>query len=261
MLILETHAPRVIDTVVMDFDGTLSTLRCGWEQVMEPLMLEYIADAVPTAEQVAQVRDYIDRSTGIQTILQMKWLAERAAAKDPSAPADPWFYKAEYNRRLMLAVEKRREDAAAGNRQKYLVPGGEAFLRRMRAQGATLLAASGTDECDVQAEAKALGIDGYFVQIAGALPHSEDCSKEATLRRLMAEGGKNVLVVGDGPVEIQLGRQFGALTLGIASNEREPGGLEPAKLQRLKKAGAHAVVGTFSDTEGIMSWMEGRSNG
>ena len=28
---------------VFDFDGTVSTLRCGWEQVMRPLMLECIA--------------------------------------------------------------------------------------------------------------------------------------------------------------------------------------------------------------------------
>ena len=29
-----------IKAAIFDFDGTCSTLRCGWERVMEPLMLE-----------------------------------------------------------------------------------------------------------------------------------------------------------------------------------------------------------------------------
>ena len=29
-----------IKAVLFDFDGTISTLRYGWEKVMEPLMLE-----------------------------------------------------------------------------------------------------------------------------------------------------------------------------------------------------------------------------
>ena len=28
--------------LLFDFDGTISTLRCGWEKVMKPLMLEMI---------------------------------------------------------------------------------------------------------------------------------------------------------------------------------------------------------------------------
>lgn len=52
---------------------------------------------------------------------------------------------------------------------------------------------------------------------------SESCSKEAALRELIGESGykpENILVVGDGPVEIKLGREFGSLTLGVASDEK-----------------------------------------
>lgn len=48
------------------------------------------------------------------------------------------------------------------------------------------------------------------------------CSKKTVLRRQINERrvrGHQLLVVGDGKVEIGLGRQVGAVTLGTAANE------------------------------------------
>lgn len=261
MIRLNSFEPRKIRTVVFDFDGTLSTLRCGWEKVMEPLMVEYISGGNPTDRIVRQVRDYISESTGIQTISQMKWLAQAVAeaGNNPTAPTDPWFYKEEYNRRLMQNVAKRRDDAASGNRAQYLITGAPAFLRALKDRGMTLFTASGTDECDVQKEAAALSLDGYFDKISGALPRSEDCSKKATLERLIKESPSDgILVVGDGPVEIKLGREYGALTLGVAGNETELHGYDQAKVERLTRAGAHALVDCFADIDEILNWMEGK---
>ncbi len=37
--------PRVpVKAVLFDFDGTISTLRCGWEKVMGPLFVEILDD-------------------------------------------------------------------------------------------------------------------------------------------------------------------------------------------------------------------------
>ena len=88
MIVLERHEKKKINCAVFDFDGTISTLRCGWESVMEPLMLEYIFGEDYTEENVKEVRDYIAASTGIQTILQMKWLAEQVKAILAQYPAD-----------------------------------------------------------------------------------------------------------------------------------------------------------------------------
>ena len=44
MEILHADTPRTpVRAVLFDFDGTVSTLRCGWEAVMKPLMLEMIS--------------------------------------------------------------------------------------------------------------------------------------------------------------------------------------------------------------------------
>nr|NIM06611.1 hypothetical protein [Armatimonadota bacterium]NIM24433.1 hypothetical protein [Armatimonadota bacterium]NIM68304.1 hypothetical protein [Armatimonadota bacterium]NIM76708.1 hypothetical protein [Armatimonadota bacterium]NIN06507.1 hypothetical protein [Armatimonadota bacterium] len=98
----------------------------------------------------------------------------------------------------------------------------------------------------------------YFAEIAGAPEGTTDCSKEAVLRRLIEEAGLSgpeVVVIGDGRVEIALGREMGTLTLGIATDEVRRQGVNPAKFVRLKKAGAHAIVGDFSAHEEILDWL------
>ena len=80
-----------IKYALIDFDGTISVIRQGWEDVMIPLMIEMICDGnPPTLEIEKEVRDYVDYSTGILTIKQMEWLAEavrrHGIAKNPKSP-------------------------------------------------------------------------------------------------------------------------------------------------------------------------------
>ena len=258
MIILHECKKAPIKTAVFDFDGTISTLRCGWEGVMEPLMTEILYGDHPTTHEIRHVRDYISASTGIQTILQMKWICEELTAMGRQ-PLSPWDYKAEYNRRLLKMVELRRQRAANGETDKFLMKGSREFLAALKAKGVRLYAASGTDDADVKREAEILGIAPFFDEIAGALPRSEDCSKEATLRRLIGMGeGEGLLVVGDGPVEIRLGRQFGAATLGIAGKERELSGFDDVKIKRLTDAGAHILCDCFENTQEIFEFLEGQ---
>ena len=259
---LGNERPR-IKAALFDFDGTISTMRHGWEGIMEPLMLEMIAGNTPIDEElISEVRDYIDQSTGIQTYFQMKWLAEAVKnhGRNPGASEDPWWYKEEYNRRLMMPVDERKSSIKKGERSAadYLMQGSEEFLRALVDNGIEIYVASGTDDPDVKKEAIALGLDKYFKEIAGAPLGKADCSKEAVLRRLVTENklhGQEVVVIGDGKVEIALGREVGAITLGIASDEDNRSGINPVKYNRLVKAGAHAIIGDFANTNEILKWL------
>ncbi len=252
-----------IKAAVLDFDGTVSTLRHGWEQIMEPLMLEMIAGSSQIDAMLAkEIREYIDQSAGIQTYHQMKWLAEAVErhGRNPYASKDPWWYKEQYNVRLMVPVNQRIVDIEAGRRtpSDFLVGGSVALLEFFRDQGVGVYVASGTDHADVQREADVLGLRRFFREVAGAPPGKVDCSKEAVLRKLIDENGlkgPEVLVVGDGRVEIALGREVGALTLGVASDEEMLCGINPLKRDRLVKAGAHAIVGDFLLLDEIRNWM------
>lgn len=165
-----------VESALFDFDGTISTLRCGWEKVMAPMMVEYIMECGKDDENdVKQLVDaWIDESTGIQTIFQMKWLAEQVAARGGNV-LDPWDYKAEYNRRLMLDIDQKKARLNSGEEQpeNYLMAGSVEFLKALKANGVAIYVASGTDHPDVVTEAKALGVYGLFDEIAGAPLHEE----------------------------------------------------------------------------------------
>ena len=246
----------MMNTILFDFDGTISTLRHGWETVMEPLMVELLGEGSETV-----VRAYIDESTGIQTILQMEWLAEEVKSRFGSAK-DSWDYKTEYNKRLMETVTKRRQSIADGTAKRgdYLIAGSEKLLQALHSRGVTLMVASGTDDPDVKAEVEALGLSKYFSAVSGAPLDKKSCPKEGVIRSLLQSGisANKLAVVGDGKVEIMVGREFGARTLGLASNEESRCGVNPVKQKRLEAAGADLILGDFLDLDRALKFLTGQ---
>lgn len=251
-----------LKVAIFDFDGTISTLRHGWEQVMGPMMIEMICgEHEPTHQIVSEVWEYIDQSTGIQTIYQMQWLRE-AVRRHGLNPVvhDAWWYKGEYNRRLMARVDKRLEELNSGRAQAedFMIAGSAEFIQTLAERGIEVHIASGTDHPDVVNEARALGLLESFAQVSGAPVDRADCSKEAVIRNLI-EGrglsGSELLVVGDGKVEIALGKKAGAAALGVASDEVNRRGINPQKRNRLLAAGSDAIVGDFTDPASILSWL------
>jgi phosphoglycolate phosphatase-like HAD superfamily hydrolase len=253
-----------LKAVLFDFDGTLSTLRFGWEEIMEPMMLEFIVDDTEIDEGLrTRVKSYIDQSTGIQTYYQMEWLANEVKAKgrNPDASFDPWWYKDEYNRRLMLQVSQRREQILSGKtpRENYLIEGGEALLQVLCDKGIAIYVASGTDHEDVNEEARILGLDKYFTEIVGAPSRKAECSKDAVIRKLIDVNklqGQEVAVFGDGKVEIRLGNEARAITIGVATDEAHRRGVNPVKRERLVAAGANVIIGDFNELEEILNWLK-----
>ena len=74
-LITEPLPMLKIQHAIFDHDGTISTLREGWEKIMEPMMIKAIlGDQNGTADEKLfnrvknRVRELIERTTGIQTI-------------------------------------------------------------------------------------------------------------------------------------------------------------------------------------------------
>lgn len=249
--------------IVFDFDGTISTLRYGWESIMQPLMLEMICpEGNYSPELIKKVEDYIDASTGIQTAYQMQWLAEEVE-KATGKSEDVWYYKDCYNQKIldMVAEKKRMIVEGKAGRDDFLMKGSVGFLQQLSQQGCRMFLASGTDDVDVKAEAKFLGVDGYFEEIKGAPAGEFGCSKELVIRRLIEQAGDeaDLVVIGDGKVEIRLGKESGALAIGIASDEEAREGINLRKQARLENAGADIIVGDFLESEKLVKMiMEGK---
>jgi phosphoglycolate phosphatase-like HAD superfamily hydrolase len=248
---------------LFDFDGTLSVLRQGWEDVMVPLMVEAICGPRPAGPAIEQeVSDYVDRSTGILTIRQMQWLAEAVGRHGLAGPAlTAREYKARYLERLMIHVRRRIDSLVTGQAAPagQMIAGSVDFLAGLARRGARLYLASGTDHADVVREARALGLLEYFDGgVYGALDDNEDHAKERVIQRILDEhrlAGEALLVAGDGPVEIREGALRRALTLGVASDEVARAGWNSRKAARLAAAGAALLVPDFTHSAGLLALL------
>jgi len=260
-----------IKHAVFDHDGTVSTLRQGWEQVMAPVMIRAIlGDKYKTADETLyhkvrnRVLDYIDQSTGIQTIVQMEALVEmvREFGHVPGHEIrDKFGYKEIYNDALMELVNKRVEKFKHGELDihDYTIKGALEFLEALRKRGIRLYLASGTDCDDVVAESRALGYAELFDGgIYGSLGDVAKYSKKMVIEKIMTENdlqGQELAVFGDGPVEIRECRKRDGIAVGIATDEIRRHGLNPEKRTRLVKAGAHIIVPDFSQLDKLIKLL------
>ena len=262
--IVNPAAPRgKVKHALFDFDGTLSLVREGWQGVMIPYFIEEVM-ATPDHEDEATVadvvRDFVERLTGKQTIYQCIALAE-AIEKRGGKPLDPLEYKHEYLRRLWTRIEHRVAGLKDGSidPETMLLRGSRALLEALKARGVTMYVASGTDMPYVLDESGAVQVAKYFGdKIYGALDNYKDMSKKMIIERILKENdlhGAELVVFGDGYVEIEDGKGVGGLAIGVASDERNPGGLDEWKRNRLIQAGADAIIRDYADLDVILSFL------
>ena len=251
---------------LFDFDGTLSLIREGWQEIMIPYFIEILLQT-PKAEDKKQIEEtvalFVDRLTGKQTIFQCMQLDEEVAIRGGNK-TDPGVYKAEYLRRLGNRIKSRIEELRGGcDPQKYLVPGSTRLLELLVKEGCNLYLASGTDEPDVLEEAKLLGLDRYFgTHIYGARDNETACSKETVIKQIIADNnltGAELVSFGDGFVEIELVVAIGGYAIGVATDEVQKNGtINQHKRKRLLEAGAAMIIPDFSDAQRLVSFLSGK---
>ena len=244
---------------LFDFDGTISLIREGWQQIMTPYFCECIR-ALGTGEDdaaiEAEVREFIDRLTGKQTIFQCMALDE-AVMKRGGAHVEPAAYKREYLRRLADHIAGRKKGLADGavKKEALTVKGAREFLILLREAGITCCLASGTDEEDVKEEAALLGVDNLFDGgIYGATAALTDCSKEAVIHRMLASDGirpQELITFGDGYVEIALTASIGGYAVGVATDEKNGAQADEWKRRRLLAAGADMIIPSFEQPQSV----------
>jgi len=248
---------------IFDHDGTISTLREGWELIMAPMMIKAILgdkyhDADESLFRKVQVRvhEYIDKTTGIQTLAQMHGLLEmiREFGCIPEERIlDTAGYKQIYNHELLRMVRERENKFLNGelNLDDLTIKNVLPLLRKLYESGIRLYLASGTDIEDVISEARVLGYDQMFEgRIYGAVGDIRKEAKKIVLDRILDTIGEaasgSVITFGDGPVEIRETKKRGGIAVGVASNELRRYGLNEKKRTRLVMAGADIIIPDFS---------------
>ena len=247
---------------IFDFDGTISTLREGWQDVMQEMMMEFLR-LTPRCENdetlYAIVKETIDVSTGKQTIYQMISLRDLVLARGGEA-LEAIAYKAIFNKRLLSHIYHRVEGVRSGKiaPESMMVPGALNMLDAMREREVPCFLASGTDQPYVLAESAALGVDIYFEEIYGALENFQDYSKQMVIERIIQENdlhGAELVGFGDGFVEIEDVNAAGGIAVGVASDEVNRKGVNKWKRERLVKAGADIIIPDFQEYKTVMNWL------
>lgn len=252
---------------VFDFDGTISLIREGWQQIMIPMMVETLV-SLRTGETEEALRtavtDFVDRLTGQQTIYQMIQLAEEVR-KRGGTPLAPLAYKRIYHDCLLARIADRLKGLKGGTipPADLVVTGSFDLLENLRNRGVTLFLASGTDEAYVKDEAGALGVSKYFNGgIYGALDQHEKFSKRmliADLFRRHGLRGHEMAVFGDGYVEIENAREADGLAVGVASDEARRCGVDAWKRGRLIQAGADLIVPDHREQGPVVAYLFGET--
>ena len=252
-----------IRSVLFDFDGTLSLIREGWQQVMVPMMVEILLD-LKTGETeddpTGLVTEYVDRLTGKQTIYQMIELAEQVK-KRGGHPLDPVEYKHMYLNRLWERIKDRVASLKSGEvaPDEMLLPGSRELLTALQARGLSLYLASGTDLPFVQDEARALQVDGFFGEhIYGALDEYKQFSKAMIIEHIIKAhelSGAALVGFGDGYVEIENTKDVGGIAVGVASEEVGGEDINHWKRTRLIGAGADLIIPNFREHDRLLSYL------
>ena len=252
-----------IRAALFDFDGTISLIRQGWQDVMIPMMVEILAE-LNTGESEEElyelVRDFVTRLTGKQTIYQMIELARQVELRG-ATPRDPLEYKHEYLRRLWERIKDRVQGLKEGRYtpEEMSVPGSLDMVRALKERGVELYLASGTDRPYVLDEARCLGLDKYFGDnIYGALDDYKNFSKAMVIQQIIREhnlSGPEFVAFGDGFVEIENAKEVGGIAVGVASDEVRRQGIDQWKRGRLIEAGADIIIPDFREHQRLLKYL------
>ncbi|MBT7092013.1 MAG: HAD family hydrolase, partial [Bacteroidetes bacterium] len=260
-----------IEHALFDHDGTISTLRQGWEAIMEPVMIKAIlGDKYETADSnlfqkvIEQVVEFIDMSTGIQTILQMEGLVKMVDDFNivpKEEILDKFAYKKIFNDALMVVVSERLEKLVSGQLSisDYTLKGAIRFLEALKDREIKLYLASGTDKDDVINEARMLGYADLFDGgIYGSENDIKKYSKKMIINKIINENnlkGNELVVFGDGPVEIKECIRANGIAIGVSSDEVTRYDLNLKKRTRLIKAGAQIIIPDFSQSNQLIELL------
>jgi len=263
------NIPKNIKHIVFDHDGTLSLLRKGWEDIMQNMMVESIIghkklDAKYLGRVKKRIVDYIEQSTGVQTIIQMEMLVNLVKEFKfiPEGDVlDRFGYKSIFISRLLQIVNDRMNiiEDDSSNINRFRIKGAQVFLEELNNRGIKLYLASGTDVNDVIKEATFLGYADLFEGgIYGSLDDINKYSKKLLIESIIKENNlkeNEFAVIGDGPVEIREGKKKNGIAVGVASNEAKGIGLDTGKRIRLIRAGADIIIPDYRQSSLLLEFL------
>lgn len=229
-----------VKLVIFDLDQTLVEVLPVHNETMCRLFMRFYGVEARFTDV-----DFTGRSLGenITALAHLKGIGEAILRKNLKAMLDA------YDR---VFVEVMPADG-----RKYLLPGVIALLEALQKAGAVLVLYTGDSRAVAQRICRATGLDKYFRQsfYGTEVPARADMVKQAIEWAEKDAGrqfrGKDVIIAGDSLRDIECGRQFGALTIAVATGYHSDIVLRDAKPDFL--------FADLADTEKVLSAIFGNA--
>lgn len=260
--------PRMIKAAMIDFDGTVSLLREGWDHVMIPMMVSYLQNLPGTSESPGQLRnkvtEWVVKLNGQPTIDQMQALADEVKRRQ-GLPQPASVYKQQYLKLLMETVNRRKQEVINTKAPaQWAVPGIYQLLEELKRRRMPMLLASGTDLDALREEAALLEVTPFFTEgIAGPESDVSQFTKAKACDEMLSRLGTSgiaLLNVGDGYVETRLTKDRGGIAIGVAYDHDRPGEYHNWRREQLVRAGADLILPDLKQSELLLQWLlEGTS--
>jgi phosphoglycolate phosphatase-like HAD superfamily hydrolase len=247
-----------IKCVILDYDGTLTTFRKGWEFILYPYAKNCI-NPFHTAESntdlEADLQHFVIHAGGTSPKQLMERLQE-LVQKHTGISREVDDYISEYGA-IFNGEINRRLESFDNNPEEYVISGSREMLNFLNQQGIIMYIVTGSCPEAVSKELEKLGLLQLFLKVYGANRHTEGNHKEVAIAEIIQTQGLKkceILIVGDGSTEIRAAAQLGLPALGIASDEHT-GGLCPKKKENLTRLGAHIIIPDYRKFTDVWSWL------
>ncbi|EDM29023.1 hypothetical protein LNTAR_14442 [Lentisphaera araneosa HTCC2155] len=240
---------------IIDFDGTLTRVRCGWEDKMreffhQKLFAETANLSETTKEEaLSQTEEWISHAPGTTIAQQMGALSEilnfcsiEHSLDQIIEEFDTYSSDWEYARVTELKDK--------GQLDQLMLCGARKFLENLIELGYELHLLSGTSHEKLLFECETLELSQYFVHIQGYEKHLELPYKRESIRKTIkdyAYNNENTLIIGDGLTELEAGRELACPCIGVAISEEDGKGCDQEKLSKLKTKGFEEVITDFDE--------------
>ena len=254
--------PRVsnIRCVVLDYDGTLTTLRKGWDVILTDYansrINPYNKPCEGLEEAILHLTDHAGGTTPKQLMSRLMKLMRQMKLLPDSEIKSIEFYAKEYADHFQSMINERVANFSTAS-ESYVIESVRPMLSFLSSKNTVKYIVTGSCETAVKDELHKLYMIGHFEGVYGATLEMEGNLKLNAINEIMARHEVKpceILIIGDGSTEIRAAAELKLPAIGIASNEHD-GGLCEKKRTLLKGLGADAIIADYSGFQYVWDWL------
>ena len=247
-----------VRAVVLDYDGTLTTFRRGWELILYPYVKIALDPSGEKENDKVLEEDLVDfvKHAGGTSPRQLMERLQALIFKHTGAKESVDYYMSEYAR-VFNGELKKRVSSFNEDSESYVISGVRkllAFLSEQKTEN-YVVTGSGTEE--VCHELDVLKMSKFFHCVYGTNAESTGRHKVDSIQLILDEHdlrSDEVLIIGDGSTEARAAKELGLPFIGIASDEHN-GGLCEKKRSLLKGIGSNAIISDYENFKDLWTWL------